>query len=497
MGKPYVYDARADLRGGRNTTVNPDLLNATELVDCTNARLSNTQIGAVMKRTGSQRFHVTALPTPIIGLVQWDAPSGKQTVAIAGGNLYYKSTGFGGEFTQVVPGTLFQTTGYADLIPFRGASSGAPLLLFISDGVNLYSWDGTATITLLTGTTNAPAAKLLAQYHTRLFAVDKNFVKNLFWSRVGDGTYWTTGLPSDGGSAMVDVLTGNNIIALDVVGTSLLTFTNYSIARFRGYSSNDIQIAQNTEGVSADVGIVGQAAHARAEQVIAFISERGPYFAVETGTQAYGVDVENDFSSANQSVASGYAVGHHKGRREIWNAIAGSGDGGLNKTVLIYNTRQQNWCGPFTYPFGVRLLSGYKDASGLEWIMTAGSDGFVRHMDVGGLDDVLAGGTGGSAYTMNIELSPMFFGTGPGVAKGLKRFNLQANLPAASAVHIKYAFDGNSLTDAGLIIGLSSTTTLDYRVDAVDVGHRLRVALNDASSSIPIINGLVTEAYNM
>src|SRR5437899_4048398 len=115
MPKPLLYDARADFRGGRNTSVNPDLLNKSELVDCTNARLSNAQIGALIKRTGNRRMHLTALPTPIIGITQWDAPSGKQTVVIAGGNLYYKAQGFTGDFTQVVPGTPFQTTGLAQM----------------------------------------------------------------------------------------------------------------------------------------------------------------------------------------------------------------------------------------------------------------------------------------------------------------------------------------------------------------------------------------------
>jgi hypothetical protein len=494
-GKPLVYDSRADFRGGRNTTVSPDDLNPTELVDSTNARLANTLIGAIMKRTGSQRFHAAALPTPVTGLTQWDGPSGKQTVAIANGSLWWAPQGIPVTFTQVTPGTLFQTTGYVEFVPFRAATSGAPLILFISDGANLYTWDGT-TLTLRTGTNNVPATGPLASYHTRLFAVNPNFLKTLFWSIIGNGTDFTTGTSAQGGSALVDVLTGNSVIALEVVGMSLLPFTNYSIVRFRGYSNTDINITQNTEGVSADIGLVGQGARARVEQVIAFISDKGPYFCTEMGLQAYGVDVENDFLTSNTALLSSAIVSQHKGRREIWNLISGAGDGGLLKTVLVYNTRQQNWCGPFTYPFGIVRLAPYIDASGLEWIMSAGSDGFIRHMDIGGLDDVHSDGTGGTAYTMNVELAPLFFSVGPGLAKAVRRVNVQARLDPASAMHVLEAMDDSAPTDMGAITGLDASRSLDYRVDMSDVGHRLRLIFNDASSTIPIITGVVAEAYN-
>lgn len=497
MPKPLLYDGRADFRGGRNTSVSTDLLNPTELEDSTNARLSNAAIGAFMKRTGSQRMHVNALPTPILGLTQWDAPSGKQTVVIAGdGKLYYKAQGIGGNFTQITPGTLFSTaSGFVDFAPFRSNAAGAPLVLYIADGANLYSWDGTATVTKLTPTNSAPQAQYIRAYHTRLFAVDARFTKALYWSRMGDATNWAAGLSTDGGTSLIDTLTGNAIGRLEIVGSSLLPFTDLSVMRFTGFSSDDIVITEGTGGVSADIGVAGPRAATRVEQVIAFMTELGPYFAVETGVQAYGTDVETDFNNADRTKLSKSIVAHHNGRREIWNFYSKVGDSKVNQNALVYNTRLQNWMGPFTYPFGIVAATDYIDASGAAWLIAAGDDGYVRHMDIGAKDDVLSDGTGGSAYTMTVVLNSFMFSVGPGVAKGLKRINVQANLPATTALHTQTSFDGRNYVDWGAITGIGAFST-NYRVDASDVGHRLSLKFTDASTDIPLVNGVVVEAYN-
>src|ERR1043166_1300335 len=92
MAKPVVVEQRFDFRGGRNTAISPDLLNPNELVDCTNARLSQSY-GGFAKRSGSQRIHAGAFPAAVNGVTQWDTPSGKQVVVISNGDLYYR-TGF-------------------------------------------------------------------------------------------------------------------------------------------------------------------------------------------------------------------------------------------------------------------------------------------------------------------------------------------------------------------------------------------------------------------
>src|SRR5258708_742480 len=232
--KPYFFrqggsfysimtEARSDFRGGRNSTDVPDNLNPTELVDSTNARV--TPFGAIEKRTGTQRINATALGASVQGLTQWLPAGGLQTVAIANGLLWFRGTGFG-DFTSVDPGALnrFSTTAIATFTPFRAATSGAPLLLFIASGGRVYSWDGVSVLTRIDGTLTIPTASLIEAYHTRLFSNNTLFPKFVAWGGVGTNDF-TPSTSIGGGTAMVDVLHGDTINAFEVVGSSLLIGT--------------------------------------------------------------------------------------------------------------------------------------------------------------------------------------------------------------------------------------------------------------------------------
>lgn len=495
MPKQVLVEAYNDFRGGRNTSYSPDLLDDNELVDSTNARV--TTFGAILKRTGSRRMHTTAIGSAaaVRGVTQWDQAGTNQTVAIAGGKLYHKTTDFG-EFTEVTPGVgdEFSTTLPAYFQPFRASSSGAPLHLYIASGGKYYDWDG-STLTRIDGVSSAPPAHLLTAYHTRIFAVDRtNFPKHLYWSVIGDPEDFTAGTITQGGSNIVDLLSGDEIEQLETVGSSLIIATADSIVRFTGYSSEDIQIAQDTEGVSADIGVVGGRALKRIETFAACLSDRGPYLVVEAGVQNIGAKVEFDFDNLSRANIGNAVVGHHRQRREIWFAVTGTGDSNLNKTVYVFNYRLQAWSGPFTYSFGINDLYRYEDSNGDEWLMAGCSDGFVRHMDIGALDDVLADGSGGSTYTMTVELKPIFFDTGPGIRKILRRANVQADLTSSTALVLKFAWDAGGLSSYN--VTWASNNVQNHRIDASDEqGERLRVQFVDASSDIPIINGLVLEAY--
>lgn len=497
MSKPYLTEPRFDFRGGRNTTTSPDLLNTNELVDATNARLDI--LGGVIKRTGTRRIHTTAIGTgqPVKGVFQWDSPGGKQIVAISNGRLYHKTSAFG-EFTEVIPpgGSEFSTTRFAHFVAFRAATSGAPLVLFIASGNKIYKWTGTV-LTRIDGINGTPPGDLLAVYHIRLFSRDVNYQKNLFWSDLGNGEDWNTGTGTDGGSAMIDVLTGDSIVGLESVGSSLGIFTKDAIARFTGLDNSNISIDQETAGISAEVGLIGEVALVRVEQVVAFLSDRGPYFATEAGVSAIGQDIENDIDLLDRTVIANTAFGHHRQRREAWMAVSRTGDSSLNKSVFVYNYRVQNWCGPFTYSFGITSFSRYEDSAGSEWLLAGCNDGFVRHMDFGALDDILADGSGGSAYTMDIELAPFFFEPGPTGVKSLERIYIQADLTALSALTPQVAFDEGGFTSLGALVDVG-TGVQSYRVDAPSTlqGKRMRLRFTDASNDIPILNGVLAKAYD-
>lgn len=510
MPKALEIEARFDFRGGRNVYVSPDLLGENELRDSTNARVDTD--GPITKRTGSRRLHASALAasTVIRGLVEWDGPSGVQLVAICNGDLFYRNRSAGefAAFTQVDPGATdaFSTTEAPTFTTLRGSGANAALKLFIASGGKFYEWSGTALLRLdgqvaflVGGTPNfgqfVPDAELVESYHIRLFANSKQRPQHLVWSKIGDGRVFKAGLAADGGTAMVSAINNEPIVALITIGRSLLIATNNSIARLAGYSVADIQIDQDTEGLSPDVGMVGRQAYHRAEHVVFFISDRGAYLASEGSVAPIGLKVNPDFEAMDRTKLSSIVVGHHHGRHEIWVAYAGSGDGGLNKTVLVWNMRHQAWYGPFTYPFGITAMSHYEDANGDEFLVAGCADGFIRHLDTGAKDDVLSDGTGGTNYNMTVEFSPIFFGH-PGVTYALRYAFLRAEIPATSSVNFGTRFDDDvAFTD----VAVASTTgaLVNQRLDIGGQGEGLRVRITDTSDQISVIHGFVLHAHNM
>ena len=315
--------------------------------------------------------------------------------------------------------------------------------------------------------------------------------KTIAWSKIGDPAFWTvTGLKSDGGAAVTDFLTGQQLTALEVIGSSLLMATVDSVMRFTGQSSDDIVISQNTEGVSAEVGAVGLQALKRFENAAGMLARRGPYVVTETSAVPIGEKVLPDFDALDSSVLANCVVIYNRGRKELYFIVPGAADGAMNKTIYVYSTRLQCWYGPWIYSFGMRCAANYVGASGIESVIVGCSDGFVRHLDSGTLDDILSSGSGGSNITMLVELPEL---TVPGATIALNRMALQATLPSGSALQLKTAFDGDAFTVDN--IASAGTTERNYRVDLDGQGKRMRTQFVDASAVAPAINGFVLEAY--
>lgn len=491
MAKPTVIETRFDFRGGRNTAISPDLLNPNELVDATNARLSAVY-GAVTKRTGTQRIHQTAFGSTIRGVWQWDGPSGKQVVVISGGHLWYRNgfnyaTAFTDEGTNV-----FGTGVYAYFMPFRDSSSGAPLCLFIASDGKLFKWTGTV-LTDVTATTTA-ADRLIA-YHTRAFARNKNYKKNLFWGKVGDATDFATGAKTAGGSALVDVYNGEEIIALEVIGSSLVIAAEDSVMRFSGHATDDIVIAQDTEGISSEVGAVGGRALTRFENVAAMLSERGPYAVTETAVEPIGEQVGPDFATMNPAFQQFAQVGYNRGRKELMFAFCADGSGQAT-TVMVQSVRLQAWFGPWEYSSGITYFTRYEDVDGEESILAGHNDGYVRDLDVGFVDDVLYDGSGGTNITMTVELPTLHFGN-PGKTKSLNRMKLQAQLPSGSNLRVQTGFDSEAMDNGSYVDPVLDGALRDYRVDLDGQGKRCRLVFEDASAQQVAINGFTLEAVDM
>lgn len=307
---------------------------------------------------------------------------------------------------------------------------------------------------------------------------------------------WDSAPPSGGGLNLIDTLSGEAIVAMETVGRTLAIATDDSVVRFAGYSGEDIQIQQDTEGISSNHGPLSRNTFRRFEEFVAMLTDRGPYAVGEGGITPIGVKVEPEFDDTNRTVVVDWSIGYHRGRRELWFAVRRTADFNII-SVYVYNVRLQSWSGPFTYPFaGILDLARFEDASGSEFLMGGFSDGFVRHMDIGTLDDVLADNTGGTAYTMTAELPPIFFETGPAVLKSLRHMLLQADLPAAAALQIQRSFDNEAFVVEGTLSGTGGVVEA-FRQDMNGQGNRLRIRFIDASSTIPIVNGFQLLANNL
>lgn len=433
------------------------------------------------------------------------AIAGTATGSVQVFNTVYHTDNY--PITWTSGGVRFSTVQTAIFAPFRASSAGAPLVLYIASGGHLFSWDGATTLTQLDGTKNAPTATAIIAYHTRMFAMTANPItqgtsypgenpKTIFWSKIGDATDFQTGDKTQGGSAVTDFLTGQHLVALEVIGSSLLLATIDSVMRFTGQSSDDIVIAQNTEGVSAEVGSVGLLALKRFENVAAMLAARGPYAVTETAATPIGEQVLPDFDGLDSANLVGSVVIYHRGRKELFFAVPGASDGGLNKTVFVHAVRLQAWAGPWLYSFGIMCMCNYTGDSGIENVLAGCSDGFVRLMDVGTLDDVMSDGSGGSAITMIVEEPPFHFGD-PGITKALRQMKLQAKLPSGNNLQVLTSFDGDAEIAGSFVDTTFDGTLRDYRVDLDGQGKRMRLRFIDSSVTQPQINGFITQAYDM
>ena len=405
--------------------------------------------------------------------------------------------------TWVTGAAAFSTTQPAIFAPFRASTAGAPLVLYIASGGHYFSWDArTSTLTQLDPTSSAPLATAIISYHTRMFAMSASATtpgllpKTIFWSKIGDATDFTVGAKTQGGSAVTDFLTGQQLTALEVIGSSLLMATVDSVMRFTGQASDDIVIAQNTEGISAEVGAVGLLALKRFENVAAMLARRGPYAVTETSAVPIGEQVLPDFDALDAANLNSSIVQYNRGRKELLYVVPGANDGGLNKTIFVQSVRLQSWYGPWTYSFGINCMAHYVGASGIENVIAGCSDGFIRLMDIGSLDDVLSTGASGSNITMTVELPTLHF-TDPGMTKALNQMKLQAKLPSGHALKVQTAFDGGALVDASYVDTTYDGTLRDYRLDLNGQGKRCRLVFTDASAVSPTVHGFVLSAYDM
>lgn len=492
MARPRVMEHRFDFRGGRNCHTSPVLLEPNEMPDLTNVTL-DAQDGALKLRPGSRRLHTTALgaPSSISGVFQWENGGTPQLLAVSNGDLYHRTGSDFGEYTAHSP-TPVIGTGAATWTTMRDADSGAPLYVYFSDGgAGHWRWTGSAA-TDIDGVSGMSPAKLITTYHLRNFWVTPNFPSHVYWTVLADPEDATAGLRELGGSAMIDVLRGQEITALEVLGSSLLVGTKDSIVRFTGYDATDIQIEQDTEGLSHTFGPLGPYCMTRAEDVAFVLSKLGIYGITER-EHRFLSEKWNCYwrQQLDKDALASACVAYHEGRREIWVAVPGTSDGGLNKRVMVYHMDLGVWYGPYVYSFGMNALGRFVAADGEEYIMAGCSDGFVRvlNYDTSGLDDVLAAGTGGSSITASVTFAPTFFDqVGPGIDKVLREVTVHATMGTTGGVTVELSVDQADWVTLGTVGPATGTqyNSAPWALDANAKGDRFQLRMSWTDPTIEV-----------
>jgi hypothetical protein len=475
-------DPRFDHRGGVNTSMSEDMLDSTEVRLAKNSRLNT---GAPEKRSGTQRVHDAAIGAgaQVLGAIQWDAPGGKQLVAIAGSEFYHKLAA-ATDFTEVL--STLSTVNRASFEKYR---IGATTRLLFADGA-LRSWDG-AVLTLAIA--NAPAARRIALYKGRLYATDGS--KTLYGTKVGVGAPPDFLIANGGLTADIETYDSEGLTGILVVGSSLLLCKEDNIARYTGISQSDIQIDVETEGVSGEIGLLAPDTLIRVEELAFLMTTQGPYLASEGGLEPIAMKLEKEWDAQNKSAWQNAVAVYHRGRREVWLSVPPSGQA-QNTRTWILNLRTKSWSGPHIFGgFNPSVACRYELSDASENIILAGYDGRLRLGDsssVACVDDANRDGTGGTAIEQDVEYPTLTFGA-PGRVKSMRcEQHLQADLGASGILTPYWSSEMGS--GEGPVIASQGAGVRDYYFKLFAKGRRLKVGFREATSNQTSIVGFEPNA---
>ena len=425
-GRAPVRDGQVAFVGGLNLTADASQLAANQVRRADNARL--TEYGGIVKRLGSQRLHAAAVGAgnPIRGGFAWNQPGFVRELIVANGGLLTGTYSVGMSWTTVA-GALSSGV-YPSFAAFR---DGSVECVYIADGglLNKYVAAGTLTVDIA----STPSVAQVCVYNQRLFGVSGQD-QTLYYSDLNNGD--TLGIAaSGGGEAVVRTFSNQRIVALRTLGSSLVLFHISGLSRFTGYSQDDIDIDAGAAGISGDVGTVAPRSIVEVDGALIFLSDRGFYRLTETSLEPISVPVESAFLSLDQTDFSRVAAAHNKADREVWFYIPDVG-------VYVWNYRLNAWTGPWDTGFVspvTHALWESRDESSRPIVLAGGADGFARRPDMPGvyLDDVLSDNSGGTAFTMTVQLHRLYFGD-EGIAKALRRAVVVCDLRGSSGASLQW-----------------------------------------------------------
>jgi len=502
-GREKVVDQQPKFDGGLNSVSDDASVLPNQMRRADNARL--TDYGAVTKRGGTKR--TTASPIAAASILNgytWRKDGGTQELMIVCNGLLHTST-----YLSTYPWTwtartgALSTTVTPSFVQFRDATAD---VVYIADGGLLNVWNGTTLTTNIVGTLDVTN---LAVHNQRLWGCgNATYPDSIFYSALNNGDTLANG-SAGGGQIVVRTFSDETVVGVASVNTSLLIFHRRGISRLTGYGQDDITVAP--QGLTADVGTIAPRSIVSIGNLGFFVSERGLYSCNESEVFPIGtVDTPDPLLPVIRNLTSAQIANisatFNRATRELWVNVPTYG-------VYVYHTVLRAWSGPWDSGFldpATTTLFDSIDSDGLPAILRGDASGYVTTCDESGVvvDNQLSNGTGGTAYTMTIQMHRMYCGD-DALAKSLRFGYITASLDSSSSTLVKWVTD--STTDTFTLpttfvssrygtgvwgYGLwGSSNSSNYRVQLSGTGYYIDVSIIDAGQTIPVFGRFQIETF--
>ena len=505
LGGTRLADQQPLMSGGLNSISDDIALTPTQLRKAINARL--TDYGAVTKRGGTQRTSSAALASvPVLNGYTWRKDGGTQQIMVVCNGLLHTATFGAFPMTYTAQTGALSTTVPPEFVQFRDASAD---VVYIADGGTINKWNGTTLTTSgIGGTANVSSVVV---HNERLWAAgDPSFPDSIFYSALNNGDTLSNGA-SGGGQIIVRTHGDETVVGLATVNTSLLIFHRRGISRLTGYGQDDITVAPAS--ITADVGTIAPKSIVSVGNVAFFLSERGLYRCNEAEVMAVGsVETPDPLLPIIRSLTSvqfgNIRAQFNRATRELWITMPGYG-------VYVYHTILNAWSGPFdtgyTSPDTTALFETL-DSAGLPILLKGDASGWVSICDAPSiyLDNVAANGTGGTRYSMTVQLHRMYCGD-DALAKSLRWGYVTGNLRGADQCSVRWT-TGTSTGSYALPptafgvwgTGVWNPATLwstgsskNYRIPMGGTGYYTDVEIIDSSAALPVISRVQLEQFSL
>lgn len=502
-GREKVVDQQPKFDGGLNSVSDDASVLPNQMRRADNARL--TDYGAVTKRGGTKR--TTASPIAAASVLNgytWRKDGGTQELMIVCNGLLHTSTYLSTyPWTWTARAGALSTTVTPSFVQFRDASAD---VVYIADGGLLNVWNGTTLTTNIVGTLDVTN---IAVHNQRLWGCgNAAFPDSIFYSALNNGDTFANG-SAGGGQIIVRTFSDETVVGVASVNTSLLIFHRRGISRLTGYGQDDITVAP--QGLTADVGTIAPRSIVSIGNLGFFVSERGLYSCNESEVSAVGtVDTPDPLLPVIRNLTSAQVANisatFNRATRELWINVPAYG-------VYVYHTVLRAWSGPWESGFldpATTTLFDSIDSDGLPALLRGDEDGYVTTCDETGVvvDNQLSDGTGGTPYTMTVQMHRMYCGD-DALAKSLRFGYITASLDSSSSTIIKWVTDtvtdtftlpttfvssrwGNGVWGYGL---WGSANSSNYRVQLSGTGYYIDVSIIDAGQTIPVFGRFQLETF--